>query len=40
MEFDIRLAANRMSHAVPAHDKMMHQVNPGDLVTNESGYMR
>ncbi|XP_067938008.1 exosome complex component RRP4-like [Watersipora subatra] len=40
MEFDIRLAANRLQDAVPQMDKRMHQVNPGDVVSHESGYMR
>ena len=40
MDFDIRLAAYRVVRAVPPHDQRMQQVNPGDLVTNESGYMR
>ena len=40
MDFDIRLAADRVVRAVPPHDQRMQQVNPGDLVTNESGYMR
>ena len=40
MDFDIRLAADRVERAVPPHDQRMQQVHPGDLVTNESGYMR
>ena len=40
MDFDIRLAADRVVRAVPPHDQRMQQVNPGDLFTNESGYMR
>ncbi|KAF6018664.1 EXOSC2 [Bugula neritina] len=40
MEFNIRLAANRKSRAVLPSDKTMHQVNPGDLISKDSGYMR
>ena len=40
MEFDIRLAANKVVPGVPEMDQMMHQVNPGDVVSHELGYMR
>lgn len=40
MDIDIRLSANRPPKSVTPHANTVRQVNPGDLVANESGLMR
>lgn len=40
MEIDIRLSAHRAPKTILPHESIVRQVNPGDLVSNESGLMR